>query len=73
MKKLLTMSLVCAAGLGATACADYYPLPYPVPPPVARENHVRWCYDHRPRYDAGSNVYIGSDGSPHYCVAPWER
>ena len=72
MKKLLTVSLVCGAGLLATACADYYPPP-PVPPGVARENHVRWCYDHRPRYDARSNVYIGSDGSPHYCVAPWEK
>ena len=74
MKKLVTVSLVCGAGLLATACADYYPPPPPpIPPAVARENHVRWCYDHHPGYNARSNVYIAGDGSPHYCLTPWER
>ena len=74
MKKLLTVGLISGAGLLATACADYYPPPPPpIPPAVARENHVRWCYDHRAQYDARTNVYMANDGSPHYCIAPWER
>ena len=74
MKRLLVTAGVCGAGLLASACADYYPPPPPpVPPEVARENHVRWCYDHHPRYDPRSNVYMAADGSPHYCIAPWER
>jgi hypothetical protein len=76
MKKLLIAAGVCGAGLLASACADYYPPPPPPPgppPAVVRERHVRWCYDHHPQYNPGNNVYIGSDGSPHYCVAPWER
>ena len=50
MKKLLAVGLISSAGLLATACADYYPPPPPpIPPAVAREHHVRWCYDHHPR------------------------
>ncbi len=74
MKRLITAALVCASAVTATACADYYPPPPPPPPPgVVRAQHVRWCYDHHPRYDARSNVYIADDGSPHYCLTPWER
>ncbi len=71
-KKTLTIALACSAGLLASACAEYYPPP-PPPPGVVREQHVRWCFDHHGGYDPRSNVYIGSDGSPHYCVTPWER
>ena len=75
MKKIALLTLTCGLGLLASACADYYPPPPPPPPPpgVVRANHVRWCYDHHAGYDPRSNVYIAGDGSPHYCVTPWER
>jgi hypothetical protein len=73
MRKLLILGVVTGTGLLATACESYYPPPRPVPPAVARENHVRWCYDHHGGYNPENNVYIAGDGSPHYCVAPWER
>ena len=72
MKKPLFVTLACGLGLFTAAC-ETYPPPPPVPPAVARENHVRWCYDHHGAYNPRNNVYIASDGSPHYCVAPWER
>ena len=61
----------CAAGLLASACA--YQPPPPPPPGVVRAQHVRWCLDHRPGYNPHTNVYVAWDGSPHYCIAPWER
>jgi BA14K-like protein len=74
MRKPLILTLACGLGLLTAACETYYPPPpRSVPPAVARENHVRWCYDHHGGYDPRSNVYVGSDGSRHYCVAPWER
>jgi hypothetical protein len=72
MRKLLILSAVTGVGLLAAACENYPP-PRPVPPAVAREQHVRWCYDHHGGYDPRSNIYVGSDGSRHYCIAPWER
>ena len=74
MNKLLILAAVTGAGLLATACEEYYaPPPPPISPAMAREHHVRWCYDHHAGYDPRSNVYVAGDGSPHYCIAPWER
>ena len=72
MRKLLILSAVTGVGLLATACEEYYPPP-PPPPGVIHARHVRWCFNHHGGYDPRTNIYIAGDGSPHYCVTPWER
>ena len=72
MRKFITAALVCASAAAATACA--YPVPPPPPPPgVIHARHVRWCFNHHAGYNPDTNVYVAFDGSPHYCVTPWER
>ncbi|WP_158916828.1 BA14K family protein [Caulobacter sp. S45] len=75
MRKLTILALATGLGLLTAACETYYPPPppRPIPPAVARENHVRWCYNNHGGYNPRTNVYIAGDGSPHYCIAPWER
>jgi hypothetical protein len=72
MKLHTPILLACGSALLLAACADPYPPP-PPPPGIARDHHIAWCADHHPRYNPYNNVYIGGDGSPHYCVTPWER
>ena len=74
MKRFSIATLACGLGMVSSACADYYPPPPSPPPPgVVRAHHVRWCFNHHGGYDPRTNVYIGSDGSPHLCVTPWEK
>ncbi len=73
MKKIAIVGAACGVGLLASACAEYYPPPPPPPPGVIHARHVRWCFNHHAGYNPDTNVYIAFDGSPHYCVTPWER
>ena len=72
MKRFAILAATCGVGLLASACVDYPP-PLPPPPAVIHARHVRWCFNHHPRYNPDTNVFIAFDGSPRVCVKPWER
>jgi BA14K-like protein len=51
----------------ATTAYAYYPAygAYPA------SSHVGWCQSHYRSYNAATDTFIGYDGLPHRCAAPY--